>query len=236
MDTYVVVDIETTGTKPLESDIIEIGAVYIENGEIKNTFNSLVKPTQEITPYITSITGITNEMVEKADPIEIVMPNFINFCKEAILIGHNMIVFDYRMLKVKASRLGLSFERRGIDTLIIARKLLSHLPSRKLGDLCGYYNISLVNAHRAYDDAYATYELFTHLKKDFYKENKNLFEPEEMIWEVPESVPITKKQESYLLKLLEVHNIEQKTDIKKLSKSEASRKIDQIIRQYGKSR
>jgi DNA polymerase-3 subunit alpha (Gram-positive type) len=236
MNTYVVVDIETTGTKPLESDIIEIGAVYIEDGKVKDTFNTLVRPTQMITSYITSITGITNEMVQKADPIEVVMPKFITFCKSAVLIGHNVIVFDYRMLKVKATRLGLPFEKKAIDTLTIARKVLGHLPSRKLGDLCAYYDIPLMNAHRAYDDAYATYLLFTCLQKDFYENNKILFEPEKMTWELPKFVPITKKQEGYLLKLMEMHKIKYAQDIRLLSKSEASRKIDQLIQEYGKSR
>ena len=69
MEKYIVLDIETTGTKPLESDIIEIGAVYIENNQVKDQFNELVKPNEIISEYITGITGITNEMVKDAAPI-----------------------------------------------------------------------------------------------------------------------------------------------------------------------
>lgn len=235
MNAYVVVDIETTGTNPLKNDIIEIGAVYVENGEVKDTFDTLVCPNEEIIPYITSITGITNEMVENAPNIEEVMPRFIKFCKGAPLIGHNIIVFDYRMLKVQAMKLGLAFETEALDTLIIARKKLEHLPSRRLQDLCVHYKIALINAHRAYDDAYATYKLFTKLYKDFYQEDPTLFQPEKMTWTMPKFVPMTKKQKNYLLKLIELHTIKLAEDLNKFSKSEASRTIDKIINEYGKA-
>ena len=118
MKEYVVVDIETTGTQPLHSDIIEIGAVYIKEGQVVGKFSELVCPTQEISEYITGITGITNELVKDARCIEEVLPEFIAFCKEAPLVGHNLIVFDYRMLKVKATRLGLLFQKQAVDTPI----------------------------------------------------------------------------------------------------------------------
>lgn len=235
MNAYVVVDTETTGTNPLKNDIIEIGAVYVEDGQVKKTFNTLVHPNEAITEYITSITGITNEMVEKAPTIETVMPEFLAFCKDAILIGHNVIVFDYRMLKVKASKLGLAFKTTAIDTLMIARKKLAYLPSRKLQDLCLYYKIDLVNAHRAYDDAYATYQLFIKLYEAFYEMDRELFEPEEMLWDMPKFVPMTKKQKNYLLKLTNMHTISLEKQINSLSKSEASHMIDKIISEYGKA-
>lgn len=234
MRSYVVVDTETTGTQPLNSDIIEIGAVYIENNKIKDTFKRLVKPEQIISPYITSITGITNEMVAKAEPIEKIMPEFINFCKNAPLIGHNLIVFDYRMLKVKATRLGYEFDKSALDTLIIARKMLADLPSRKLKDLCEHYQISLLNAHRAYDDAYATYELFIKLKEVFYEQEPELFEPQKIDWEIPKTYPITGKQKNFLTKLVDRYELELEKNIDKFTKSEASRAIDKIISQYGR--
>lgn len=234
MKAYVVVDIETTGTQPLNSDIIEIGAVYIEDDKVVDTFNRLVKPGQVISPYITCITGITNEMVAHEKTIEEVMPHFIKFCKNATLIGHNLIVFDYRMLKVKATRLGFKWNQTAIDTLIIARKMLADLPSRKLKDLCDYYEISLVNAHRAYDDAYATYQLFTKLKDDFYKIEPQLFQPQIVDWEIPKIYPITIKQKKYLIKLTDKYKIVIEKDIDSLTKSEGSQMIDKIIREYGR--
>ncbi|PHV72314.1 DNA polymerase III subunit epsilon [Sporanaerobium hydrogeniformans] len=234
MKPYVVVDIETTGTHPLNSDIIEIGAVYVEEGQVIKQFNQLVQPNQEISAYITGITGITNEMVQEAPPIEKVMPQFLDFCEGAFLVGHNIILFDYRMLKAKAALLKLPFEKDGVDTLTISRKMLSKLPSRKLGDLCAYYDIALENAHRAYDDAYATYELFEKLKKDFYEREPQLFKEVPMKWEVPKKIPLTPKQKKYLMSLCAKHGLEIDVDIEQLTKSECSRRIDQIICQYGK--
>lgn len=234
MEKYIVLDIETTGTKPLESDIIEIGAVYIENNEVKGKFNELVKPNEIISEYITSITGITNEMVEDAEPLEIVLPKFLDFCKDHPLIGHNIEVFDYRMLKVKATRLGLTLENDTLDTLIIARKMLWNLPSRKLGDLCTHYGIDLLNAHRAYDDAHATFELFRCLQEEFERKDPIVFKPHPLAWEVPKHCPITSKQKNYLLNLCKTHKITLEKEIEKLSKSEASKTIDTILREYGR--
>lgn len=234
MNHYVVLDIETTGTHPIRNEIIEIGAVYIENGQPIKKFNQLVCPNESISEYITSITGIDNEMVKDAPAIEEVMPKFIEFCEDAPLIGHNIILFDYRMLKAKAVKLGYDFERNGLDTLVISRKMLQDLPSRKLGALCEHYAINLEHAHRAYDDAHATYELFVRLKDAFESVEPKLFVPQPMIWEMPKWEPITAKQKSYLTSLCQKHQLELPTNIEGLSKSEASRKIDKIISQYGK--
>ena len=234
MEKYIVLDIETTGTKPLESDIIEIGAVYIENNQVKDQFNELVKPNEIISEYITGITGITNEMVKDAAPIEVVLPRFIDFCRGLPLIGHNIEVFDYRMLRVKATRLGLKLENDTLDTLIIARKMVWNLPSRKLGDLCNHYGIDLLNAHRAYDDAYATSELFRFLRDEFETKDPELFKPHPLAWQMPKQSPITAKQKKYLLNLCNTHKITLEKEIESLSKSEASKAIDTILREYGR--
>lgn len=234
MNRYVVVDIETTGTHFMRNEIIEIGAVLIENGKPVKRFNELVCPKEEISEYITSITHIDNEMVKDAPPIEEVMPRFLAFCEDVPLVGQNIILFDYRMLKVAATKLGYPFEKKGVDTLVIARKMLADLPSRKLGSLCEYYGIDLENAHRAYDDAYATYEVYRHLEEDFGKVEPKLFVPTPMKWDIPKWEPITAKQKSYLAALCHAHNLTLELDVDKLSKSEASKTIDKIISQHGK--
>lgn len=234
MNQYVVLDIETTGTHPLRSDIIEIGAVYVDNNEVKKTFNELICPNDEITSYITSITGITNEMVKDKRKIEEVLPEFIEFCQEVPLVGHNIILFDYPMLKAKAEKLKMTFEREVLDTLVISRKMLEDLPSRRLGDLCLYYNISLEHAHRAYDDAFATYNLYEKLKNDFYHIDAGLFKPRAVKYELPKITPLTTKQKNYVLKLCKWHNLGEIEGLDELTKSEASRLIDKIISQYGR--
>ena len=224
----------TTGTQPLKSDIIEIGAVYIENQKVIKKFSSLVKPNELISEYIESITGISNEMVRNERTIEEVLPEFLEFCGEVPLVGHNLIIFDYRMLKVKATRLGYAFNKKAVDTLVIARQMLAGLPCRKLGDLCDYYEIDLLNAHRAYDDAYATNKLYEKLAEDFLEEAPELFEPERLTWEMPEFVPLTSRQKNFLAKLCKMHDVRLEQEIETYSKSEASREIDRIIREYGR--
>ncbi|OOB79843.1 MAG: hypothetical protein BEN18_02350 [Epulopiscium sp. Nuni2H_MBin001] len=234
MDKYIVVDIESTGVKLSEDEIIEIGAVYIEEGVLKDKFNMLIKPTTPISQNITNITGITNEMVRYSYSIDIVLPKFIEFTRNCPLVGHNINIFDYRLLKIHANRLKLAFNHELVDTLVISRKVLDMLPSRKLGDLCEFYKIRLVNAHRAYDDAYATYELFVKLKQEFGATNPELFIPQKIEFKPPKIEPITLKQVAYLESLCKKYNILPEKDIATMSKSEGSRNIDKIISQYGR--
>lgn len=230
----IVLDLETTGAHPVNNEIIEIGAVKVINGEIVDTFSSLICPKSEIPDYITMLTGITNSMVSQMPTIETVLPEFLQFCEDSVIVGHNIIMFDYRMLKARATIEGYPFEKSAIDTLIIARKCLPNLPSRKLGDLCDYYGIDLSNAHRAFHDAMATYKLLTCLIKDYYKESPELFAPQKLEWKVPKENPITIKQKRFLNHLLMTHRLVLDGDIDKLSKSEASKRIDSIIRKYGR--
>ncbi|OON99562.1 MAG: hypothetical protein ATN35_11985 [Epulopiscium sp. Nele67-Bin004] len=234
MNQYVVVDIESTGAKPIDNEIIEIGAVYVENDIAKDKMSELVRPLSEIPPYITKITGITDEMVCDKYGIEYMLPKFVEFARGSVLIGHNINNFDYKLLKIHASKLNVEFEYKTLDTLLIAREVLKDLPSRKLGDLCKYYGIDLANAHRAYDDAFATYELFKHLKNNFYDDNKHLFVPKNIGFTPPKISPITKKQTVYLETLCKKYNVTLQKDINLLSKSEGSRMIDKIISQHGR--
>lgn len=231
---FIVLDLETTGSQPIKDEIIEIGAVKVINGNIVSTFNKLIKPRKEIPEYISKLTGISNDMVANAPYIEEVLPGFLNFCDNDVIVGHNVTLFDYRMLKAKANEQGYGFEKYGIDTLLIARKFLKHLPSRKLGDLCHYYEIDLTNAHRAYDDARATHELLRHLIINFYENSPEFFAPRKMAWKVPKQSPITSKQRYFLNHLIKSHHIVAEYNLNELSKSEASREIDGIIRKYGR--
>ncbi len=230
----IVLDLETTGSQPVKDEIIEIGAVKTVKGEIVDTFKALVKPRSDIPDYVQKLTGIDHHMVENCPYIEAVLPEFLRFCQDHVIVGHNVALFDYRMLKVKANKQGYAFEKRAIDTLILSRRFLAHLPSRRLGDLCGYYKIDLSSAHRAFHDAKATHELLQHLILDFYDQGPEYFAPRKMAWKAPKQSPITARQKGFLRYLLTAHKIILKEDVESLSKSEASRKIDTIIREYGR--
>lgn len=230
----IILDLETTGSQPTKDDIIEIGAVKTVDGEIVDSFSQLIKPKQEIPEYVAMLTGINHKMLANSPDIKEVLPEFLKFCQDHVIVGHNVALFDYRMLKVKANEQGYRFEKKAIDTLILARRFLAHLPSRRLGDLCEYYNIDLADAHRAFHDAKATHELLERLRTDFYHEAPDFFAPRKLAWKVPKQSAITSKQKRFLTYLLEYHSIPFKEDINQLSKSQASRKIDLIIREYGR--
>lgn len=137
---YVAFDLETTGLNCERDEIIEIGALKVKDGKVTERFARLIKPKLSVPPEITAITGITNEMLESAPPVEKVIPEFVLFCRDEILLGHN-VMFDYKFTKVYAKRYGLPFEKKGLDTLKIARKVLPELESRSLGALCEHYEI-----------------------------------------------------------------------------------------------
>ena len=145
---YIAFDIETTGLSPNEDEIIEIGALKVREGKVKERFIEFIKPKFSIPENITKLTGISNDIVAGARTREQVIPDFLDFCEEDVLIGHN-IIFDYSFVANGARSLGFTFEKRGIDTLNIAREVHSDLPSKNLGALCEYYRIQNSAAHRA---------------------------------------------------------------------------------------
>ena len=163
---YIAFDLETTGLDVCSNEIIEIGAVKVVQGKVVDRFIEFLKPEQPISAQITQITGITNEMVEQAKDTETVVRAFVNFCEDFTLVGHN-IMFDYKFSKKYANQYGLSFEKKGIDTLKIARKTLCNLESKSLGTLCEHYSIINQAAHRAYHDALATAKIYHYLAHDF---------------------------------------------------------------------
>lgn len=225
----VVFDIETTGCNPENDNIIEIGAIKVVDDIIVAEWNELVDPCIEIPQNIFELTGISTEMVKGKPTIEKLLPDFIKFCSGSNIMGHN-IIFDYSFIKAQCINYGYSFEKYAIDTLKISRKLLTNIPSRKLGELCKYYKIDLTNAHRAKHDAKATYEVYKCMKKEFYNINKEIFLAEKINWEPPEIKMITDRQKSYLLGLVRKHNVVLDKSVDEFTKIQASKIIDQILK------
>ena len=231
---YVCVDLETTGLCAKKNKIIEIGAVKVKDFQVVDTFSRLVNPGVSIDERVEELTGITNEMVNKEAYIEEILPEFLEFCGENVLLGHN-IAFDYSFLKRNAVNNGLEFAYLTIDTLKIARKFLGHLESRKLEYLCDFYNIADENHHRAYNDAVVTHKLYSIMcKEEFFDEDEGVFKPAEVIYKVKKDQRITQRQINYLNDLIKYHKIEFDADISRMTRSEASRQIDKIIFNYGK--
>lgn len=229
---YVAFDLETTGLSVEEDSIIEIGALKVRNGKVCERFMEFVKPTQPIPEKITEITGITNEMVAGARPTKDIIGDFVKFCETDVLVGHN-IMFDYKFMKKHAMQYKMTFEKNGIDTLQIARKVLKHLESKSLGALCEYYQITNQAAHRAYHDALATAKIYHLMAHDFEADNGSLFLPSQLQYCPKKVQPCTAKQKEYLMALCKYHRLPLPKELETLSRSEVSKMIDRTIATYG---
>lgn len=229
LKSYIAFDVETTGLNPLENEIIEIGALKVRNGKVAERFMEFIKPTSSISPAITSLTGITNEMVAEARPRCSVVADFLDFCEDDVLIGHN-VSFDYSFMKCSAAADGLPFEKLGIDTLKIAKKVHSDLDSKSLGSLCAYYNIENRAAHRAYHDALATAKLYQTLAHYFEADDPKLFQPVQLTYRVKKPQPATIKQIALLNNLIRKKRADIKWDPAAITRSEASRLIEELLK------
>lgn len=162
---FVSFDLETTGLAT-GSHIIEIGAVKVINGHVADSFAELVNPGVFIPYNITQLTGITNEMVRTADTIVNVMSRFHDFCDGFVLVGHNALSFDCRIMRYWADEYGIFFPNDVFDTLKYCKyrcEKLSCLKSKKLGDLCDHFGIYSDTYHRALADADITAKLYLKL-------------------------------------------------------------------------
>ena len=155
----VVVDLETTGFSPLKEEIIELSAVKITNGKIADQFQTFVKPSKPIPGKIHELTGIDNLMVKDAAPIGDVLPKFIEFVGNAIIVAHNAS-FDMGFIEESALKLGISFEYKSIDTVALSRLLWPELNSHSLDNITKICGVDLFDHHRAIDDARATAEVY----------------------------------------------------------------------------
>ncbi|MEE1243725.1 PolC-type DNA polymerase III [Frisingicoccus sp.] len=232
MTSYVCFDLETTGLSPDRDEIIEIGAVKVDEGKVVDRFMCFVKPDTPISSMVTSITGITNEMTADAGPTDRIIYDFVEFCEDYPVVGHNLM-FDYRFMSRYAKKYYMTFERSGVDTLKVARKVLPDLPSKSLESLCAYYGIVNPSAHRAYHDALATARLYQTLKHYYGATNEALFQAEHLHWKQKKIQPATNRQKQYLNELAKYHKISINSDFETLTRSEASRLIDRIILQHG---
>ena len=159
-DTYVVFDIETTGLSKEKEMITEIGAVKVADGKIIERFSTFVNPQRPISAEITKLTGITDDMVKDAPTIENVLPEFLKFCEDTVLVAHNAS-FDTGFIRIAAERAGLGeLHHTIVDTLELARALLPELNKHKLDIVCEHLGVTLNGHHRAVNDAEATAEVF----------------------------------------------------------------------------
>lgn len=155
--TFVVFDLETTGGSPTDDAITEIGAVKYRGGEVIGEFATLVNPGREIPPFITVLTGITHAMVVEAPRIEQVLPAFLEFVGDAVLVAHNAR-FDLGFTRAACDRFGYPRPANHVvDTASLARRLVrSEVRNCKLATLAAHFRAPHQPTHRALDDARAT--------------------------------------------------------------------------------
>ena len=170
-NTFVVVDIETTGLSPTPKSgdscrIIEIGAVKIENGKITKTYSTFCSCPTHIPYYITEITGITDKDLVGAPCVKDSLIKLNDFCNNSFLIGHNL-KFDLSFLNHYGKEIGIEFNQKYYDTLTLARKyIIDKVPNCKLGTIADYFGVKFRH-HRALDDAIATAEIFLKFVTEF---------------------------------------------------------------------
>ena len=163
---FCVFDTETTGLDPNVEYLTEIGGVIVKNGEVVEEFDTFVKPGKSITPKITELTGITNEMVADAPGEAEALQAFLNFAAGRILVAHNAHSFDIRFLRIAAKRSGIEFEPTYIDTLTMAQAMYPGLHNYKQGTINKHLELPAYEAHRACEDAGALGRIFCVMLKD----------------------------------------------------------------------
>lgn len=160
-ESFTVIDFETTGLSITDSEIIQIGAVKYSVGKIVDNFSSYVKPTSSfISPTITKITGITNDMLSEAPTIEKILPSFLDYIKRQTLVTHNAS-FDMKFLLSSIEKCNIDIERfRVIDTLPLSRRLIEGMPNYKLETLKKQLSLGDRKSHNALEDCYTAGSLY----------------------------------------------------------------------------
>lgn len=163
-ESYVVVDLETTGMRAWAGDrITEVGAVVVREGRIVHRYETLVNPERPIPPMISALTHITADMVRHAPRFRDVCDEVLGVVEGHVFVAHNA-QFDWRFLSAEVERAtGRRLTGRRLCTVKLARRVLPHLRSRRLDSLAHYYDVDIVGRHRAGGDAHATARIFLKL-------------------------------------------------------------------------
>lgn len=168
---YTVFDLETTGLSAKKDQIIEISAVKVVDGEVVDEFTSLVNPCCPIPFYSSKVNGIYDDMVAEAPTIDVVLPKFIEFIGDDILVGHNIHTFDMKFICRDAHKIfGKIVGNSYVDTLTLSKACLPLLEKHNLVALATHYGFSSEGAHRALNDCHMNHKVFEALKYELDKD------------------------------------------------------------------
>ncbi len=166
-DSFVIVDLETTGLSPKNGEIIEIGAIKVIDNKVVDKMDVFVKPSRPITWFTTNLTGITNEMVDEGLSTKEALKVFYEFSSGLRLMAHNA-KFDMSFLNTYMQKeLGKGVRDDSMDTLLLSRAILKDVPNHKLGTLADYFGIDYTGAHRALKDCEITLDVYNGLRRKF---------------------------------------------------------------------
>lgn len=166
IDDYCVLDIETTGLSWQKDKIIEIGILKVRNKEIVERYSQLINPQQNISPFITQLTGIDNQMIEDMPVLSSVQDDILQFLGYDPIIGHNT-AFDLNFI---ANHFQINLSNEYMDTVQFCRKVYPQMPHHRLTDMVEFLGLS-TNEHRSLADCISTYELYEHLKKEIIRQH-----------------------------------------------------------------
>ena len=170
---YVLFDLETTGISCHSDDIIEISALRVRNGQVTESFSSLVNPGRPIPWAASRVNNITDDLVAGEPTMEEILPKFLDFVGEDVLVGHNIAKFDLNFLyRDSMIRFGLLPGNDYVDTLLFARQSLPGLQSYALTALAEHYGLTTQGAHRALNDCRMNQQVFELLAREPKREVK----------------------------------------------------------------
>ncbi len=165
-NSYIVIDIETTGLSHLSDEIIELGALRVEDGKIQEEFVSLIQCKKKIPEVVEKLTGITEkEIMKNGRKLNIVLQEFLKFVSDYQLVCHN-VSFDFNFIQSACRREGLPIPRnKCVDTMILAKRKLKNLKDYKLQTIAESFSIDTKGHHRALKDCYITYGIYLKLNE-----------------------------------------------------------------------
>ena len=165
----IVLDVETTGLDYKKERIIEFAAVRLENGVIKDSYETLINPKQHIRKSSMAVHGITEEMVADQPTEEEVMPKILEFIGDYPIVAHNAI-FDYNFINEASKRLyGKPIENQRIDSQFLFKEVYPEFESHGLENLMNKFGVEFDTRHRAMADTVGLAKAYPKLKKLYEK-------------------------------------------------------------------
>ncbi|MBR3227225.1 MAG: 3'-5' exonuclease [Erysipelotrichaceae bacterium] len=162
---YTVIDTETTGLSPFDSRMIEVSGIKVRNDMIVSTFSRLIDPETDISYFISKLTGITNEMVIDEGKLAEVLPEYIAFIGDDILLGHN-VTFDINFINAASWEVfRRPFKKEYVDTMYISRRIWPWERHHRLIDLIERCQLGGEQEHRGLSDCMYTYRAYLRMKE-----------------------------------------------------------------------